>query len=235
MFTLSYDSLHKDWYKDGVEDDEECWRLDLDDDIQVQIFAQVVQLRPYGANYVPLRLFIERDTRIGAESVDRVHYACQTWSLTDVDAYCFLTWGKKKVGVLLSGKIKEVMALPNDPKYGPQELVQPRLFAEYRRQKWWNNYALPVGDPEPFDATEPLLRVFTAEQIRSFKFNDYDSDRLAEWLNIGSDHFGPDEVDIDENEWNQFWLDNGVEDSHQLTDDQLTAIRCRYGYRCSKR
>jgi hypothetical protein len=73
-------------------------------------------------------------------------------------------------------------------------------------------------------------RSATAEEIRTFRFKDYPTDKLAECAGLVGDHTGPSEVDVDEWEYDEFWGKNGVADWRAITDEQLAAVQAKYGY-----
>jgi len=109
-------TVHSDWRADGIEEDEDLWRLDLDDnETQIQLFAEVEDEDPMTPSYTGCcRLFIEVDRR--DESGDkRIHYAGHEWlNIPPEEAASLLAKPKAEVVAALNSKIAEVKALPCD-------------------------------------------------------------------------------------------------------------------------
>jgi hypothetical protein len=116
MFVLTV--AHPDWYADGVEDGEQCWRLDPDNVIQVQVFATLVEPAPHGKwpEWENPRLFIERDRR-DASGEKRIDYACDSWAIADGEAAALLTATQAVACAMLKDRIERVLWLPCDPTY----------------------------------------------------------------------------------------------------------------------
>jgi hypothetical protein len=53
-------------------------------------------------------------------------------------------------------------------------------------------------------------------------------DHLARYAGVGGDHSGPFEVDVDEEDFNEFFERNGL-DAKTVTDEQWEALRRDYG------
>lgn len=127
MFKLT--EAHPSWYRDGIEQHrlghiaEELWRLDVNADVQVQLFAQPVHWDfnadnfdgPNDEWYKP-RLFIERDTR-DVTGEHRVYYACYVWKITEEEASKLLSLCLEDAVLILAAKIDYVMNLPCNKKY----------------------------------------------------------------------------------------------------------------------
>jgi hypothetical protein len=111
--------IHPDWDWDGLEGmegpDEMLWRMDLQGDFQIQLFAKVRD----GAEDVPqytghYRLFIEHDVR--NEAGDRVKYSCDDWDIQEPEFVKLLESAGPSVAVQLGDTMYHVSTLPNDPK-----------------------------------------------------------------------------------------------------------------------
>ena len=116
---------------------------------------------------------------------------------------------------------------PDLPQPQPENVTtdNPRLMAVFRPQAWRNDQAIDVDHPVRFDATAKILQR-SAEAIRDFKHNNYDSDDLAEDLPARNRHDGPFEVDVDLDAWLE---GHGIMDRKALTEEQWAEIRQRYG------
>ena len=107
-------------------------------------------------------------------------------------------------------------------------MTLPSLLAELRIQHWQGDYVVDDGST-PFDATRGVaFGDHDAEAIRAWQFNSYDTDHLALVTDLLDDHSGPFEVDVDEDDWNEFWEANGVADWHNITEEELRLVRARY-------
>ncbi len=111
MFQLS--NAHKDWYVDGIEDGEQCWRLDVNKHLHVQLFANETN-EPEGIWELG-HLFIERDTR--EKGGGRVYYACAAWTLFDDEAVGLLQADLRTATIILADQLNYVMGLPNRPEF----------------------------------------------------------------------------------------------------------------------
>lgn len=122
---FSAEHLHADWYEDGVEEGDNCWRLDFkqgDNEFQAQLFGTETK-----GGYWNASLFLERDNR-NADG-DRTDYAYKSWnSFSDERAVALLASNRDDAAALLADEIKIVEGLPNDI-----ELV--RAFNENRKAK----------------------------------------------------------------------------------------------------
>ncbi len=101
------------------------------------------------------------------------------------------------------------------------EPVHPQLMAVFRSQAWVHDQALDIDHPIRFDATAKILRL-SAEEIRNFKHNNYDSDTLAEDLPVRKDHTEPFEIDTDLDAWLEAY---GVAGREKLPDERWEEIR----------
>ena len=114
---------HKHWYHDGVEDDEDLWRLDPIQDIQVQVSVNVVQDPTEKDKDVvhgnDFSLFIEHDVRKKSphDPAERIKYSGDVFPITADEARKLLLMDNATAVVYLKEKIDHVIALPNDPKY----------------------------------------------------------------------------------------------------------------------
>lgn len=122
---------HEDWYEDDIEDAENLWRLDLENDIQVQLFA-VPDDEDDPRYYHSPRLFIEVDVRDAERWDKRTHYAGKHWNLTEGDAALILACGRQSAAELLVDKIELVAGMPCD-----QSMLGTM---EERWLKWRNRY-----------------------------------------------------------------------------------------------
>lgn len=132
MFKISL--AHPDWYEDGIESSssnppaEQLWRLDLDADgvrdIQIQLFAVPVYwddakewFNGPENEWRDAWVLIERDSRDPWNVDHRVHYSCEKWVLSDLEAKLLLRSNKEEVAASLEERIAHVMGLPNRPEY----------------------------------------------------------------------------------------------------------------------
>lgn len=100
------------------------------------------------------------------------------------------------------------------------------LIATFRPQFWTGRDCLmPAGEPVQFDATATFLAL-SLEDIKSFRYNSYDSDGLACNLLARIGHSGPFEVDVNIDEWLE---KNGVPDRSQMTENDLFRLRYELG------
>ena len=118
--------VHERWCFDGIDGDEALWRLDLADDLQIQLFAVVCNEEErdlLSPRYYEFRLFIERDKRElvgspGRENSKRVDYACHSWSgIPFHKGLAALAAPPAEVAKMLADEIDHVRSLPRDPRY----------------------------------------------------------------------------------------------------------------------
>lgn len=106
--------IHPDWREDGVEAGEELWRLDLPDNIQVQLFARVKREDAKPLDYTgKFRLFIEHDVR-DASGEQTVRYAGDNFTITREEAVALLAVPKEQTAAYLINNINRVKKMPND-------------------------------------------------------------------------------------------------------------------------
>jgi len=103
---------------------------------------------------------------------------------------------------------------------------KPRIMATFRPQAWINDYATDTGENVQFDVTEKFLSLSLKELVH-FKFNNYDSDYMADDLPERQAHNGPFEVDM-EPEVEDFFEAHGILEWGNLTEDQLQDLRDQY-------
>lgn len=138
MFKIS--CRQTEWYEDGIEVtsglSDQCWRLDLDDEIQIQLFAYPVHFnadldrfvgegneRDAEHEYRAARLFIERDVREATEEEKRravnrrVHYACEDFKISDETALLLFKSKPEEVAKMLKREIITVRRLPSRPEF----------------------------------------------------------------------------------------------------------------------
>ncbi len=126
---------HADWYVDGVEGREQCWRLDFlvqdsefDGAFRAQVFARPVwdaedmkakQVEDSSSTsptrYHSFRLDVEREVR--DEEGRRIDYAFKVWMVSSQFGVTLLCHGEAEALDLLSPYVDEVLALPNEPDY----------------------------------------------------------------------------------------------------------------------
>ncbi len=97
-----------------------------------------------------------------------------------------------------------------------------RITAVFLRQRWVNDYALPDGEPVPFDATASILAL-PAERIRVLRDDEYPTDALAEDLPERTAHGGPFLVRVEEAIRRFF----DVENLDEITDEMVEDRRAR--------
>ena len=110
-------TVHGDWDEDGVEEDENLWRLDFDDnETQLQLFATVKDAKADKPEYTgECRLLVEIDRRDPAtDNEKRVHYACKVWKIDATTAANLLSKPKQELLTELADEIAEVKARPCD-------------------------------------------------------------------------------------------------------------------------
>jgi len=104
---------------------------------------------------------------------------------------------------------------------------KPRIKATFRPQAWINDYATDTGENVQFDITEKFLSL-SLQKIKDFKFNNYDSDYMADDLPERQAHNGPFEVDM-EMAVETFFEAHGIPEWRNLTEEQLVLLRETYG------
>ena len=120
---------HTDWYVDGVEDNEQLWRLDTLPPLycQIQLFAEVstTSADPYenepgvdsGACFTGnFRLFNERDER-DPSGEHRIFYAGEQFEINHERAMQLLLLNREAAEMYLEEEILAVMKLADDPAY----------------------------------------------------------------------------------------------------------------------
>ena len=108
------------WYEDGIESDEQCWRLEPMHDVQVQLFAAVVQDNDDESKiqYDSPTLFMDVDRRELGNPGNRIHYACAgRHPISEATAAKLLGMGDDEVKSHLAAEIAALLKLPNDPNY----------------------------------------------------------------------------------------------------------------------
>lgn len=117
-------TVHADWYEDGIEDRENCFRLDFDYEsyvgvLQAQLFLKVKKDADKSENveYGKCRLFIERDQRKDDDTDVRIDYAGDARKLTQEEAAELLAGDTAAFVVREKTLIELVLALPRDADY----------------------------------------------------------------------------------------------------------------------
>jgi hypothetical protein len=136
MFTLT--KAHAAWYDDGLEDGENCWRLDFEHpgyrgSFQAQVFATPADdPEERWIHWKHPWLFLERDSR-DADGERRTDYACDAWALTDEQAALLLTSAQAAAVEQMAHRIQEVIALPCDERYtGTHDEQRDKLWTARR-------------------------------------------------------------------------------------------------------
>lgn len=109
---------HTAWYEDGVEDGEQCWRLDIAPDIQIQLFAQC-DLGPCdepdrNTEYHSPQFFLEVDRRAPDDCDKRTHYAFLPREAISCSlAFVWLQMSPQQVMLNLAKHINQLLKLPS--------------------------------------------------------------------------------------------------------------------------
>lgn len=74
------------WSEDGLENGEQCWRLNTSPTVQFQLFAKTDDDQRIHPDYHSPRLFWEKDVREPEQQ-----YACDSITLTDEEAVTLLS------------------------------------------------------------------------------------------------------------------------------------------------
>lgn len=133
------ETVHPDWYEDGIECSgecqqlENCWRLDFavgGNEYQAQLFGLLDDKFQFDEDedfsgrtltYKSFRLFLERDNRLPDGSGFRWDYACYWSPLTPERALALLTAGEVEAVANMEKEVKLVTTLKNDRAFVAEE------------------------------------------------------------------------------------------------------------------
>ncbi len=117
-------TVHPDWYADGIDNDENLWRLDFavnGNEYQAQLFLklgipedELAKCFDGPIPYTSARLFLERDNRLPGGDGERIDYACECWTIEAPRALGLLAVSKDEAVAAMGDQIRHVEALPND-------------------------------------------------------------------------------------------------------------------------